>query len=664
MKIKILLLIFVFVNIFIFKTYAQVPLCNNTRAQDSISLVRLFLSANSKDWTKTWNLNSSLNNWFGVTLNTSGRVIKLEMPNNNLTGTLPAELASLCALQVLNLSNNKIGGTLPTQMFQMTSLVDIKLNMNQFTGQIPRFYTYTLTNFEMSNNQFSGVFPNIDSCYYLQTLNISGNKIGGTLPVSFFNYRFGLQYLYANNNQFTGSIPPQIGGCNKLLTINLSYNLLSGSIPPEINRIRYLDNPFSSLRELNLSYNQLTGSIPPYLGALFDLRAIDLSSNRLTGVIPPRLDSLYQLESLDLSANQLTGKIPATLGSPSNLKLINLGLNQLSGEIPTEIGNLKNLQFFVAHYNGLSGVLPSFRNVYQLRVLRLSRNQFTGTIPPQYIQFDSLITLSLSNNQLTGRIPAGLVGLKKLSFFEVDYNRFDSLPNFSTGFLRYGDNPIVIDAPYAGSAFFAGNKFTFDDLVPNMALKSKPSFSYTYLGQDSIICTPKSTTLDRGGSFTINLNIDGGLTSNVYRWFKDGKLIDKTNVNRLTLQNVQPCRAGMYSCQVTNPNVPSMTLVCPSQSLVVPEPFQSCAPYEITTFPNPVENTLNITIVSPPDDVRLMRLSNMLGQVMWSRRFDEGDVINGLSLDCGNFPNGSYFLSLYTEGGLLSLTKRVQVLKK
>ena len=46
------------------------------------------------------------------------------------------------------------------------------------------------------------------------------------------------------------------------------------------------------------------------------------------------------------------------------------------------------------------------------------------------------------------------------------------------------------------------------------------------------------------------------------------------------------------------------------------------------------------------------------------KRFDEGDVINGLSIDCANFPNGSYFLSLFTEGGSVSLTKRVQVLKK
>jgi hypothetical protein len=199
-----------------------------------------------------------------------------------------------------------------------------------------------------------------------------------------------------------------------------------------------------------------------------------------------------------------------------------------------------------------------------------------------------------------------------------------------------------------------------------MSWLTKPSFLFQYLGQDTLIstCTPKTTTLTRGGSFTIDLKIDGGLTSNFYRWYKDGKLINKTNVNSLTLNNVQPCQAGIYSCQVTNPNVQAMALVCPSQALVVPEPFQSCAPYDVMTFPNPVQNVLNITITSPPDDVRFMRLTNMLGQVVLSKRFDEGDVVNGLSIDCANFPNGSYFLSLFTEGGSVSLTKRVQVLKK
>jgi Leucine-rich repeat (LRR) protein len=579
MKIKILLLIFILINLFQYKTVAQVT-CNANRAQDSISLRRLYTATNGGAWTTKWDTTKPMSTWGGVTLGAGGRVTKLEMSNNNLTGTLPNELNSLCALQTLDLSNNKISGILPPQMSLMAGLAIVRLNNAQLTGQIPRFRATSLTILDLGNNQFSGTFPDLDSCYGLQTLYLNNNKIGGTLPVPFFNGHFNLQNFFIRFNQFTGTIPAEIS--------NLYY-----------------------LIQLDLSVNQLTGSIPSSIG------------------------TINALEILGISNNALTGVIPTSFGNLKNLKTLDLGSNKLVSPLPTSLGNLKKLNY-----------------------LDLSINQFTDSLPPQYGGMDSLDLFAISYNQLKGRVPVELAQLKKLAYLDVSYNRFDSLTNFSDAFPRY------LESIRSRRFVISGNKFTFDDIVPNISWLGKPSFLFGYLGQDSIVCTAKSTTLTRGASFTIALNIDGGLTSNFYRWYKDGKLINRTNVNSLTLNNVQPCQAGVYSCQVTNPNVQAMILVCPNQALVVPEPFHSCAPYDVTTFPNPVQNVLNITITSPPDDVRFMRLTNMLGQVVLSKRFDEGDVVNGLSIDCANFPNGSYFLSLFTEGGSVSLTKRVQVLKK
>jgi Leucine-rich repeat (LRR) protein len=579
MKIKILLLILVLINFCPPKTFSQV-VCNTSRAQDSFALALLFDATSGKSWTKTWDLGKPMTTWFGVTLGVGGRVIRLELPNNNLIGFLPNQLTSLCAVQALDLSYNKIIGALPLQMSNMSGLTTVRLNNAELTGQIPRFIATSLTYLDLGNNQFNGTFPNLDSCFSLQTLYLNNNKIGGTLPISFFNSHFNLQ-------------------------------------------------------RLSIRFNQFTGTIPTAISNLYALVSLDLSVNQLTGTIPTSIGSLQKLEALAISNNLLTGTIPANFGNLSNLKTLDLGFNKLTSPLPTALGNLKRLNF-----------------------LALQSNEFTDILPPQYGGMDSLELFTISYNQLKGTVPVELSRLKKLAYLDVSYNRFDSLTNFTGGFPRY------LESVTSRRFVISGNKFTFDDILPNMSFQSKPSFVYQYLGQDSIICAPKSSTLARNENFTIDLNIDKGLTTNVYRWFKNDKLINRTNVNRLTLQNVQPCHAGTYVCQVTNPAVPGMTLYCPSQVLAVPEPFQSCLPYEITTFPNPVENTLNFTITSPPDDVRMMRLSNMLGQIVWSRRFDEGDIINGLNINCADFPNGSYFLSLYTEGGLLSLTKRVQVLKK
>jgi hypothetical protein len=341
---------------------------------------------------------------------------------------------------------------------------------------------------------------------------------------------------------------------------------------------------------------------------------------------------------------------------------IHLGnTKNLTGGIPTNISNLKKLEYLDVSGNQLTGILPtSLSAATKLRSIYLDRNQLSGAIPPQYSLLDSLESFDLAYNNFTGTVPFILSKIKKLAYFGIDNNRFDSLPNFSGGFLRYNE------APYDKGFYVSKNRFTFDDILPNMPLSTKgANFKYQYWGQDSIICKESRTTTNSDKYFQIALKIDGGLTTNVYRWFKDGKLIDRTNVNFFSIKGVIPCQAGNYSCEVTNPAVPGMTLYCPNQYLDVPaEPINPCEPYALTVFPNPVQNVLNITITSPPDDVRLIKMYNMLGQEILNQRFDDGVLLNGLAIDCATMPNGSYFLSLFTEGGQISRTQRVQVLKK
>jgi Leucine-rich repeat (LRR) protein len=685
-KYILLTLIFSFFTTFSTKVLGQ---CNTTRAQDSVSLTQFYASTNGKDWAVTWELGKPMNTWFGVKLNADGRVIELVMPNNNVAGVLLPTLANLCNLQVLSLystfpynsSSNRLYGSLPTQMNQLKALTDFTVFGTGLSGQIPRFASTSLLNLDLGKNQFSGAFPNLDSCFNLATLRLSENRISGVIPASFGNTHYFLKYFEASFNQLSGPIPPELGRCQNLQILNLSYNQLT-SIPNEIANIWDQQTNRTSLRELLLSNNALTGLIPTYFGKLFQLRVLDLSNNQLSGVMPPRLDSLRALEFIILFNNRLTGSLPTTLGNLPNLRALNLSSNQLSGIIPASIsgdssllellignnrltgglpatlGSMKNLTTIFAPNNLLNLPLPpSLFGATNLQTLSLENNQITGSIPPQYEVLDNLEYFRISNNQLTGIVPFELSKNKKLAYLDIANNRFDSLPNLSSGFLRYlesGTRGLIVNQ----------NKFTFDDILPNLPLQTKPSFSYQYQGQDFVICLNKTVNVSMGETYKIDLKIDGALTTNVYRWFKDNKLIDRTNVNQLTLTDIQPCDAGTYSCQITNPAVPLLTLSCPNQVFIVAQPFKSCAPYEVTTFPNPVQNALNITITSPPDDVRFMRLTNMLGQVVLSKPFDEGDVVNGLSIDCANFSNGSYFLTLYTEGGSVSLTKRVQVLKK
>ena len=88
--------------------------------------------------------------------------------------------------------------------------------------------------------------------------------------------------LYFNNNQLTGSIPPEIGNLTNLYGLSLYNNQLTGSIPSEIGSL-------TNLIYLRLNDNQLTGEIPESicdLNILFNIYQLDISDNQLCPPYP------------------------------------------------------------------------------------------------------------------------------------------------------------------------------------------------------------------------------------------------------------------------------------------------------------------------------------------------------------------------------------------
>ena len=97
-----------------------------------------------------------------------------------------------------------------------------------------------------------------------------------------------------NDNQLTGSIPPEIGNLTHLDWLFLDDNQLNGEIPPEIGNLTHLSY-------LRLDNNQLTGSIPPEIGNLTNLMWLHLNDNQLTGDIPQEVCNLIQNNNLDIN---------------------------------------------------------------------------------------------------------------------------------------------------------------------------------------------------------------------------------------------------------------------------------------------------------------------------------------------------------------------------
>ena len=368
-----------FVNVF-GQTVQQVPVVPVDSVEgDRAALVALYNATDGDNWrdNTNWLSDKPLGHWHDVYTNEQGRVVKITLIANQLSGTLPPELGNLTKLKELFLDRNQLSGPIPPELGKLTNL-----EYGSFTRTnlcVPyalkdlRFYNYSQhdgtylpkcpdprdraalvalyhatdgDNWRKNDNWLSDKL--LDDWYGVKTnkhdhvvrLSLRLNRLSGSIPPEIGNLS-NLTFLYLNKNQLSGPIPPEIGNLTKLYTLFLYNNHLTGAIPPELGNL-------SELRELYLENNQLSGSIPSTLGNLSTLTHLYLQGNQLSGPIPPEIGNLSNLEILNLDYNQLSGPIPPELGYLNRISQLNLANNQLSGPIPLELRNIKYAWVFLS----------------------------------------------------------------------------------------------------------------------------------------------------------------------------------------------------------------------------------------------------------------------------------------------------------------------------
>ena len=428
---------------------ATITLVKDNEAQDRAALQALYRATNGAGWTANtnWNSPAALNTWHGVTTNPDGRVVTLDLSNNNLSGSIPPQVGGLAALQVLNLSNNNLSGSIPPQVGDLTALNHLDLSANKLSDSIPALNSLTaLRVLDLSNNDLTGSTPDLTSLTELTHLDLNANNLTGSTPD--LTSLTTLIHLDLSANNLSGSIPTQVDGLEDLHVLDLSANDLTGSIPA-------LDS-LTALTHLDLSANNLTGSIPD-LDSLTALLYLDLSNNALSGSIPA-LDTPIHL---DLSANDLSGSVPDISRALPFLQFLDLSHNRFRGLL--RLGSrwcpaLLNLTHFDLSHNQLTGPVPaSLVRLEDLTHLDLSHNRFSGPLPVELggtvnftcyndpglegddsdeeRQLDDLTRLDLSNNALTGPVPASLGGLEDLTHLDLSNNQLSGPLHPSLGSL-------------------------------------------------------------------------------------------------------------------------------------------------------------------------------------------------------------------------------------
>jgi len=364
-------------------------------SESAAILAKLFHSCNGKHWRRSDNwLGANSGPWFGVSCDARGDVVKIDMPSNNLQGTLPADLANLKKLFSIDLSRNKLNGSIPSRLGEHGSLRFVDFSDNRLSGIVPSAFAKVATR-RLDNNLLGDPAQR-------QVLKKLFEMTGGQ------NWTNRSGWMDKNLSQHVGVQCDALG--NTVVTITLTSNNLVGRLPPDLSRL-------SSLSSLNFETNKLSGEIPKCLGAIASLEHLNLANNQLEGLVPLNLMRIQQQGNLNLSGNKL--------GDPTERNVLKQFYQQSHGTQWKQRSNWCSDRANTCEWYGLrsdalgnfvleiwlddnkiKGELPpAFGKLTRLTHFNLSRNLLVGTIPAEIGRIASLQLVDLSDNQLVGRVP-------------------------------------------------------------------------------------------------------------------------------------------------------------------------------------------------------------------------------------------------------------------
>ena len=228
-------------------------------AADRLTLIAFYNATGGRSWTTqtNWKSNRPLGLWHGVTVGDDGRVTRLRLEGNNLTGGIPPAIGDLASLERIELSNNNMRGAIPPAIGNLARLEWIDLaNNEKMGGRIPTGIA------RLSN---------------LTHLNLTSTGMTGSIPSSIGALR-KLEQLILDDNQLTGSLPAGVGHLVNLEVLVISDNSLTGTFP--IAAIAKLTN----LNILRTHGNNIAGCLP--LDIVVDTDAeVDLHNDPRAGIM-------------------------------------------------------------------------------------------------------------------------------------------------------------------------------------------------------------------------------------------------------------------------------------------------------------------------------------------------------------------------------------------
>ena len=406
-----------------------VPKLSNRQVLDSV-----YRLTGGGNWTDTtnWLSDKPLSEWFGVETGDSGQVVGLELPDNNLTGSIPYVLVELDSLVTLDLGGNALVGMIPWEVWELGRLRNLVLDGNELEGLLPRSMgdMAGLRYLHIGDNEFSGVFPREFSRLELDTLYAAGS--GACVPPSLGDWFEGIERT-DGAARCVASIAIEVVGLPSLNfyavgetgDLAATYVSAEGDTTPDapvswssgdttvvsVSAAGRVTAVGTGKTEVTATYDSATGMIAAevalpendrdVLAILYDRTRGEgwtdatnwLSDEPLSYWAGVEADDDDRVVGLSLRGNNLRGPIHSSMGRLERLVSLDLSVNWISGTIPAELADIGPLRDLVLGVNG-----------------------FVGGLPEDLGRMDSLANINVAATSLSGRIPATFYGLELESF--------------------------------------------------------------------------------------------------------------------------------------------------------------------------------------------------------------------------------------------------------
>ncbi len=502
-----------------------------------------------------WGVNRAITGWEGITTESTpspftydvigqviSQVVKVELPNKSLSGTIPAELGRLFGLTHLDLSRNSLTGEIPEKLARLPNLESLKLSGNSFSGCIPLVLKDVPTN-DLSSLDLLYCRPPAPGSPTAGTITETSIALSWDALSNASKYRVeywitGIEGWNLDDDTITGTshtVDGLVCGSEYWFRVSaygsgtvyaVAWGDWSGLLstdtavcaPPVFDAPSYIftvaEDAAAGTAVGTVTATDSQGDTVSYAiteGNDDGVFAIDSATGQVTVASP--LDyaatpvHLLSIEAGDQHGNASTASAQVSVtsvclngtvvpNSDRNSALVGDCIilygtrNELAGAATLDW----SADTAIADWQGVR--VRGTPNLSNVTHLYLSGNQLSGRIPSQLAGLANLQVLHLHHNQLTGPIPWALGGLSRLRQLTLEGNRLSGAIPLGLGGLasltdlHLADNQLSGAIPAElgdlGSLEYLG--LSSNDLtgaVPSQ-LGSLSNLQYLYLEQNDL----------------------------------------------------------------------------------------------------------------------------------------------------------------------------------